>query len=351
MSFEFRAALKTLAASIALVSTAATPWAPSRWAPSLRAHDPGLSALEIRLEAKSIDVSFTFARQDMERLVTTDSPIEVRFDGQVATLGGVSREEGDGTDVRLVTRIPRPEGARTLEVASLLLGRLPRGHRQVLTAWSPSGRKLAERLLDARSFSFSLPLDEGAHEAPPSAFQGFLLLGVEHILTGYDHLAFLLALLLAGGTLLQAVKIITSFTVAHSITLGLSALDLLSVPSSIVEPLIALSILYVGVENLFRPRLERRWLLTFAFGLIHGFGFATVLRGMGLGTDGTGVALPLLSFNLGVEAGQLTIAGILFPLLRKLGTYPSFALRFAPAASIAVALLGGWWLLERTLLS
>jgi hydrogenase/urease accessory protein HupE len=166
---------------------------------------------------------------------------------------------------------------------------------------------------------------------------------------GFDHLAFLFVLLIAGSSFREAAKIITSFTAAHSITLALATLDLVNLSPGIVEPLIAVSILYVGLENIFRQETKRRWLLTFAFGLIHGFGFASVLRELAIGADG-GAIVPLLSFNLGVEAGQMAMAALALPLIWKLKQQPSFAIRYAPACSMLVALAGGYWLVERTLL-
>src|SRR6185295_17497952 len=125
------------------------------------------------------------------------------------------------------------------------------------------------------------------------SYGAFVLLGIEHILTGYDHLIFLLGLLLAGASFKNVAKIITSFTVAHSITLALSTFDLVRIPSAVVEPLIAVSIVYVGLENIFRRDLKWRWLLTLGFGLVHGFGFASALRSLGIGS-GTGAAMPLV---------------------------------------------------------
>src|SRR5207248_3078790 len=120
------------------------------------------------------------------------------------------------------------------------------------------------------------------------------------IWTGCDHLCFLFGLLVVGGRFLSSAKIITSFTVAHSLTLALATFNVVSLPSRIVEPLIAASIVYVGVENLFRRDLDKRWLLAFGFGLVHGLGFASALREAGIGADnGAGVVVPLVSFNLG----------------------------------------------------
>jgi hypothetical protein len=149
-------------------------------------------------------------------------------------------------------------------------------------------------------------------------------------------------------SLLTTLKVITAFTVAHSITLALAAFNVVCVPASIVEPIIAASLIYVGIENFVRGEMPRgRGLLTFAFGLIHGLGFASVLRDLGVGSTAGEVAVPLLSFNLGVELGQLLIAAALLPLIWKFSDRPSFAQRWLPACSAVVALAGGFWLVRR----
>lgn len=142
----------------------------------------------------------------------------------------------------------------------------------------------------------------------------FFLLGIEHILTGYDHLLFLLALILRGGNLWSLLKIITAFTIAHSITLALAALNIVTLPERLVEAVIALSIAYVAAENLFlRRAVSHRWAVSFIFGLMHGFGFSNALRELGLPREG--LVWALLNFNLGVEAGQAIAIVMVTPLL------------------------------------
>ena len=142
----------------------------------------------------------------------------------------------------------------------------------------------------------------------------FFFLGVEHIVTGYDHLLFLLALILCGGNLIQLLKIITAFTLAHSITLAAAALNIITLPSVLVEAVIALSIAYVAFENLYpRYAISRRWTISFVFGLMHGFGFSSVLHDIGLPQDN--LIWSLLNFNLGVEAGQLAAVVLVLPAL------------------------------------
>jgi hydrogenase/urease accessory protein HupE len=173
-------------------------------------------------------------------------------------------------------------------------------------------------------------------------------MGVKHILTGYDHLLFLFALLIGCKEIWSVVKVITAFTVAHSISLALATLGWIEIPSRVVEPLIAATIVYVGIENLFRAHVvSHRALLTFAFGLVHGFGFASALREMGVGSGGSAVAVPLLAFNSGVELGQMMVAGLILPVLWQLKQRPQFAVRWAPACSVLVALAGAFWFIQR----
>jgi hypothetical protein len=197
-------------------------------------------------------------------------------------------------------------------------------------------------------------------------FREFFGLGVEHIATGYDHLLFLLALLLPGGTFLHIAGIVTAFTIAHSITLGLAATGIVHLPAAPIEILIAASVAFAAALALRRPRiprsrldpnapgadgiapspqLDRRWPLTFGFGLVHGFGFASVLRESGLPSDS--VALPLLAFNLGVEAGQLVVVALVLVLLRMLGG-GDLAERVRRAMAWAVLVAGCFWTLLRT---
>lgn len=178
-------------------------------------------------------------------------------------------------------------------------------------------------------------------------FVAFVKLGVEHILIGYDHLLFLLALLLAGGNVSAIVRIVTAFTLAHSLTLALTALDVLRFPSVLVEATIAASIAWVAAENLWaRNPLSRRVWVTAAFGLVHGCGFASVLRDIGLPTDS--LWSPLLGFNLGVELGQLTVIAILVPLLRWLARGAQARLIMVSLSSIVCA-VGVWLVVSRVL--
>ncbi|CAM4426598.1 hydrogenase/urease accessory protein HupE [Paenibacillus endophyticus] len=177
-----------------------------------------------------------------------------------------------------------------------------------------------------------------------SAFIAFFRLGMEHILTGYDHLLFLFSLLIARQTIKQYATVITAFTIAHCLTLTLTVLDIINVPSSFVEPAIALSICYVAIENMFRRDVKNRWMITFVFGLIHGMGFADLLKGMDLPKNALG--FNIFSFNLGIEAAQIGILVVLLPLLFFAQKW-KYSVRVVNICSAIACVLGGVWLTER----
>ena len=267
---------------------------------------------------------------------------------------------GDALNFLLVYPRPAP-GPVTLRAPKL--DALPPGHREFVIMLGDQGLTITKKLLsakdDAVEFTLGAPVASGsatpgappeAEPAEPPTFWGFLKLGVEHIWTGYDHLLFLFALLVVCRSFRSIVTIISCFTLAHSLTLALATLNVVNLPSRLVEPAIAASIVFVGLENLFRRGEEPRgrWALTFAFGLIHGFGFASVLRELGVGQGGQGLAMPLFTFNLGVELGQVTIAAIVLPIVWQLRKNEAFVRRGVPALSAVVALAGLYWFLERT---
>jgi hydrogenase/urease accessory protein HupE len=175
----------------------------------------------------------------------------------------------------------------------------------------------------------------------------FVTAGVEHILTGYDHLCFLIAILLWATRVWPVVKIVTAFTVSHSVTLSLAALDIVTLPSQWVEAAIAASIIYVAVENFFSRRVDGRWRDTFLFGFIHGFGFASGLKELGLPAHA--IVPALASFNIGVELGQVAVVLVLVPLLLAIDTRSGGkrSPKLVYAASTVIALFGAYWLLER----
>jgi hydrogenase/urease accessory protein HupE len=220
---------------------------------------------------------------------------------------------------------------------------------RVLTDLYPDHRTLADIEWGARrdQFVFQHANTFDATAAPPSWWhttRTFLVLGIEHILTGYDHLLFLLGLLVAGRGVRQLVAIVTSFTIAHSLTLGAATFGLVNPPARIVEAVIALSIAYVGVENLLSQAPGGRWKLTFVFGLVHGFGFANVLREMALPREA--LATSLFMFNLGVEIGQVTVVVLIWPALRWMQR-SAYAVRVTQGISAVVAACGVFWFVQR----
>jgi hypothetical protein len=174
----------------------------------------------------------------------------------------------------------------------------------------------------------------------------FLKLGIVHIFIGYDHIAFLLGLLLMGGSTLTIVKIVTAFTAAHSVTLSLAALDVVSLEPTLVEAGIALSIVYVAAENLFAWRPHGRWLVSFLFGLVHGFGFAAVLKELTL--PPAALVASLVTFNLGVEIAQVAIVAVVVPALYGLAR-TKLHVPLTRMASAVILFLGLFWLYQRVL--
>lgn len=210
------------------------------------------------------------------------------------------------------------------------------------------GDEASQDVLTAEHDTFRLS------EPPPSAWAvigRYTMSGVQHIAIGYDHIAFLVALLLWARRLWPVVKVATAFTVAHSVTLALAVLDVVVLPAALVEPAIAASIVWVAAENFFYRDVGRRWKIAFLLGLVHGFGFAGVLRDFGLPPDA--LALALAFFNVGVEIGQIVIVAVAVPLLRLVdrATGGERDARLVMAASALVGALGAWWLIERTLLA
>ncbi len=231
-----------------------------------------------------------------------------------------------------------PQQVLALQMTSNLPDLLGPAHVHLATV-SLSGR-LQEQILDGRNRTAFFTQSSGKWW---QTLGRFVWLGIQHIATGYDHLAFLLGLLIATATLKSLVKVITSFTVAHSITLALATFNVVVLPSRFTESMIAASILYVAVENLIRKRTMDRWKLTFLFGLVHGFGFSNVLREMQL--PRVNLALSLFSFNLGVEIGQVVFVVLLFPALEDLMSSGRTWIR--PAVSIAIGLLAAYWFIQR----
>jgi hydrogenase/urease accessory protein HupE len=176
----------------------------------------------------------------------------------------------------------------------------------------------------------------------------FFAAGVEHIMTGYDHICFLLAVVLWASRAWPVIKIVTAFTVSHSITLTLAALQVVNLPSQWTEVAIALSIIYVAVENFFTRKVDGRWRDTFIFGFIHGFGFASGL--IELGVPQRAIVPALASFNIGVEVGQIGVVLVVIPLLVLIDKQffnGERSARVVYPCSTIIAGFGLYWLLVR----
>ncbi len=339
------------------------------------AHDPGLSTLKLQHEGEQIRAVLIFSTKDLETVIQLDENsdgtistgelfaaknvlekmaadfLTVSLDGKPLALLEKTWTQDENANFQFDLNFSGSAGS-VLKVVSKFIEILPPGHRQFVSFQEGSGPAMTEDLLDAANNIFTVNLSPA--ETPVAAkkttsFSEFFLLGVRHILTGYDHLLFLFALLIVCESFGSVVKIVTCFTLAHSLTLALATLNIVQIPSRIIEPMIAASIVYVGLENIFRHgRPKGRWLLTFAFGLVHGFGFASALREMEIAKAGS-VLVPLVSFNLGVEVGQIAVAAIILPVIWRLKKEPAFTPRWVPACSALVAAAGAFWFIQRVL--
>lgn len=188
----------------------------------------------------------------------------------------------------------------------------------------------------------------GSRQVALAVVKKFIPAGVYHIFIGPDHILFIVGLLLMGGSMLRLLTIVTAFTIAHSITLTLAALDIANPPARLIEPAIALSIVYVGIDNLMVGKAGwdvRAW-IAFFFGLVHGFGFASVLKEFGLPSQALGWSL--FSFNFGVEIGQICIVVIVASLLAALRSRnQELGKRVATIGSVVVIVAGSYWFIQR----
>jgi hydrogenase/urease accessory protein HupE len=335
------------------------------------AHQQSISTSEWTARGDRLEVRLRFAAADLATLISLPQPLtdegiaslapslaQLTLDGlDVRVPAGRCVREGaarcgtdgpDGIAIEGAFRCPGDPGVLRVRVGFLEV--LPSGHTH-LARIALGGEGVSQRVVQPEEPSFEV---ERSVSFSASA-RRFLLLGIAHIFTGYDHVAFLLGLLLLGGAFRELVKVVTAFTAAHSVTLALATLDVVRLSPRLIEPLIAASIVYVALENLWALRSQRaraqavrhRWMLTFAFGLVHGFGFASVLRELHL--PRSGLLAALVAFNLGVEIGQVCIVALALPLLARLRRTRGFDPRGVRAASACVGALGLFWLVQRLL--
>lgn len=267
-------------------------------------------------------------------------------------------------DAEVESVVIPPEGDLALARESLVTigGRIPEGVTEIVVSWAPQYGDLVVRTpVDANGEGYagfltggeaSAPLivTGGADQTALEAFLEYLVVGFEHILPlGLDHILFVIGLFLLSTALRPLIIQITAFTLAHTVTLALGALGYISIPGSIVEPLIALSITFVAIENIFADRLNKwRPFVIFGFGLLHGLGFAGVLSEFGF-APGQFVA-SLIAFNVGVEIGQLTVIAICFLAVGIwFGKTDWYRPRIVYPASLAIGGYSFAWFIERSL--
>lgn len=256
------------------------------------------------------------------------------------------REVGDLTKAR----------NSTLQVG----GDLPAGAKVFTFGWAPEFGKMTLRTISVRSKSMHIEILENGASTKPMVIDDlkarteidmildFLVIGFEHIVPlGADHILFVLGIFLLSTKLRPILVQVTSFTIAHTVTLGLGTLGIINLPTSIVEPLIAASIVYVAVENILRPTLSPwRPFVVFLFGLLHGLGFAGILKEFGI-PEGE-FLVGLLSFNVGVELGQLTVIAAGFLAVGIwFGNKPWYRQRVVIPGSLAIAAVGAFWFVQR----
>lgn len=305
---------------------------------------------------------------DIQALALASLNLETEGQACQAQAHGVPQLEtrSDGRYAVLLHTWHCPQALQQLQLRYKLFADTDPTHRGLLVIHEQGQAPSTQRLQVLPPSGDAVTLTDPHTSASPHGFMGFVFEGVHHILIGTDHVLFLLALLLpavllrerAGPTgpgqwlpaphlkpvLLDVLRVVTAFTVAHSITLGLAVYDVVNPPPRWIESIIAASVVLAALNNLYPVVRSDRWKLTFLFGLIHGFGFANALKEVGL-QDG-GLAAPLLGFNLGVELGQLAIVLVFMLQIWPLRRHPVYRLVLR-WGSVAVALMASLWLVER----
>ncbi|HZI51658.1 MAG TPA: HupE/UreJ family protein [Terriglobia bacterium] len=306
------------------------------------AHDLGVSPPE-----RFRDPGYVAERAPSIRALLADR-MQITADGKVLKPEwGAVEPVVDRQSVRVVFRFPGVPVPGKLGISATMFPYDP-VHQTFVNIYE--GDDLTRQLILNR-FQTSVEHIVGTRQGPLSVIARFVPEGIHHILIGPDHLLFLIGLLLLGGTMRRLLLVVTAFTIAHSITLSLAALDIFTPPARIIEPAIALSIVYVGFDNLLvkEGRDVRAW-IAFSFGFIHGFGFANVLREMDLPRSALGWSL--FSFNLGVEIGQMVVVLIVATLLSMVrARSEQIGRKVAVAGSIGVIVAGAYWFVERVFFS
>jgi len=354
-------------------------------APAL-AHKPSDSYLTLRGQADGIAVRWDIALRDLDYVLQLDRDGngeltwgEVRQRSDEVTRLAVAHlalssqgvacplapsgplrleRHSDGTYAVLALHAACAQLAGDVQVRYSLFFDVDPTHR-AMVQWTPDGASRSQALVFTPASS-----RQALSLAAPRAWETlrqYVVEGIWHIWIGFDHILFLVALLLPavlarqdgrrsptprfGRAGLEVLKVVTAFTLAHSITLSLAVLGVVSLPSRLVESVIAASVVLAALNNLRATVDRRRWAMAFVFGLVHGFGFASVLADLGLPQGA--LATALVGFNVGVELGQLAIVAAFLPLAFALRGTAFYRVGVLRLGSVAVALLAGWWLVQR----
>ena len=359
-------------------------------APFAHAHKASDSYLSLKVDGEKITGQWDIALRDLDLVLELDRNGDAVIDwGEVRnrhadiaayalrSLGLKSGEKpcavsvndqlidthSDGAYAVMKLSANCPSAADALTVNYRLLFDVDAQHRGLLkleTAAKDGSPQVVSAVFPADNATQTFTLASGS---TLSQLSTYIADGVKHIAIGFDHILFLVALLLPAvltregrrwlpvadirSAFWSVLKLITAFTIAHSITLSLASFDVVRLPSRLVESLIAASVLVTAIDNIWPFLPRRRWLVAFAFGLIHGFGFASVLADLNL--PNSSLLLSLLGFNIGVEVGQLILVAVLVPLAylsRSSPAYPRLALQ---TGSLVIAAVSLGWLLERSL--
>jgi hypothetical protein len=350
------------------------------------AHKPSDSYLTVQAQDERLQIRWDIALRDLDYVLQLDrdgngelSWGEVRQRGDDITryaiehLGAAAGgkdcaitpagplmldHHSDGTYAVLALAAACPGLKEGLKLRYSLLFDVDPTHRG-LVQWIAPGAAGAQALVFAKESA-----EQNLQVEAPSALQTlkqYVVEGVWHIWIGFDHILFLLSLLLPAvlvrrekhwepapslkGSLLEVLKVVTAFTLAHSITLSLAVLGVVSLPSRFVESTIAASVVFAALNNLRGTIEKRRWVMAFVFGLIHGFGFASALADLGLPTQA--LALALVGFNLGVELGQMAIVVVFVPLAFWLRATRFYRVGVLMVGSVLVALIAAYWFIQR----
>lgn len=378
-------------AAIAATIVVAVATASLTWSGDARAHKVGLSSGEYVVKGNAVTAELVLARGELVQLAPEAdldrdgalssaelsagrAALERGVVGRIEVRAGGDRCQGalvdavvvesDGVKVAALYGCPAVPRAGAgaggqggdVTVTLGLFERLAHGHRHLATM--RAGERAHEAVLFEKDASISISVasvgeaGEGARGPAGGARRGreasafeLFRLGVTHILEGVDHLAFLLGLVVVGGRWSSMFAVVSAFTVGHSVSLALAVLGVWAPSPRLVEPLIALSIVAVGVENFWRRDASGRWRASLPFGLVHGFGFAGGLLEVGVSRARVPVALGL--FNLGVEVGQLAVLAVALPLVARLSRTTWFAARGVRATSALLVVAGLYWFVER----